>query len=133
MIKALDELISEKGLPKRLVSDRGSCFTSKDFTNYCSKNGIHHILTTVRHPQANGQVERVNATVVPVIMAAMDKQSSWDKQIRMVERWLNFGQNKETGKSAYELVMGNVPNFVDGPLRNFVEEVTCPEYVGPEQ
>lgn len=51
--------------------------------------GIHHTLNSSRHPQANGQVERVNRTLVPLISAYGEKEDEWNKNITLVERCLN--------------------------------------------
>jgi len=47
------------GNPRRIVSDRGVAFTSREFAEYCAKEKIHHVLTTTGVPRANGQIERV--------------------------------------------------------------------------
>ena len=48
------------GVPERLITDRGSAFTSKRFKDYCGKMGVTHNLNAVATPRANGQVERYN-------------------------------------------------------------------------
>lgn len=66
-ISALEIFVLEHGIPRRIVSDRGTCFTSGEFEEFCTCHGVLHTLNSPRHPQANGMVERVNRTVVPVI------------------------------------------------------------------
>ncbi|KAH8409637.1 hypothetical protein KR215_004167, partial [Drosophila sulfurigaster] len=48
------------GNPCRIISDRGSAFTSAAFESYVKENGIEHIWSTTGVPRGNGQVERVN-------------------------------------------------------------------------
>ncbi|WVZ66256.1 hypothetical protein U9M48_015503 [Paspalum notatum var. saurae] len=47
-----------------LRTDRGGEFTSVDFMEYCTENGIRRQLTAPYSPQQNGVVERRNGTVV---------------------------------------------------------------------
>ncbi|RDX82225.1 hypothetical protein CR513_37010, partial [Mucuna pruriens] len=49
---------------KVLRSDRGGKFTSKEFNEFCKKNGIRRPLTVPRTPQQNGVVERKNRTIL---------------------------------------------------------------------
>nr|XP_049462823.1 uncharacterized protein K02A2.6-like [Anopheles coluzzii] len=54
----LRETFSRYGNPDTLVSDNGTQFTSGQFQQFCSENGINHIRTAPYHPQSNGQAER---------------------------------------------------------------------------
>ena len=58
-IRALREIFSRHGLPKSIVSDNGTQFTSAEFQTFCEMNGIAHITTAVYKPSTNGQCERV--------------------------------------------------------------------------
>lgn len=35
VLRALHDFVSDFGLPERLITDRGSCFTSRQFEDYC--------------------------------------------------------------------------------------------------
>lgn len=49
------------GLPRRLISDRGTRFTAKIFqTAYCCEQGIEHTPASSRHPRTNGRVQRAH-------------------------------------------------------------------------
>ncbi|XP_035226909.1 uncharacterized protein K02A2.6-like [Stegodyphus dumicola] len=55
------------GNPSRIISDKGSAFTSKDFEECCKDEGIQHIQITTGVPRANGQIERIHGTLNPVL------------------------------------------------------------------
>ncbi|WKY00905.1 hypothetical protein Q1695_015148 [Nippostrongylus brasiliensis] len=57
-LKELRRMFTQYGYPETLVTDNGTQFTSKDFSEFCSRNGIKHVRTPPFHPQSNGQVER---------------------------------------------------------------------------
>ena len=50
-------------LPQKIVSVNGTKFDYQLFTDFCGKQGITKIFSTVSHPQANRQVEAVNKTL----------------------------------------------------------------------
>ena len=53
--------------PYRIISNRGTTFTSAEFEDYCQQENIEHIKVTVDLLRANGQVERINRTIIPVL------------------------------------------------------------------
>lgn len=133
VIRVLNEFVTEHGAPERIISDRGTCFTSGAFEQFCKTHGIKHTMNSPRHPQANGQVERLNATLVPAIRANLQDEEgkSWDKSIRKIQSDLNEMQNASTGKSPFEVVYGYVPQRDEGELRRrTMEHVTS--YRAPE-
>ena len=54
----LHKLFSAYGLPEQLVSDNGPQFSSTEFSEFLSKNGVNHIKSAPYHPSSNGAVER---------------------------------------------------------------------------
>uniref|UniRef100_A0A7I4YY53 RNA-directed DNA polymerase n=1 Tax=Haemonchus contortus TaxID=6289 RepID=A0A7I4YY53_HAECO len=57
-IRELRRLFAQFGNPQTLVTDNGTQFTSAEFDDFCTKNGIRHIKSPPFHPQSNGQAER---------------------------------------------------------------------------
>ena len=51
------------GPPEVLVSDNGSTFTSDEFEEFMTGNGIQHVTTAPNHPSSNGKVEMAVQTL----------------------------------------------------------------------
>lgn len=109
--EALDKLEIQKvvfGNPKRIISDRGSAFTSNDFENYCIDEDIEHVLITTGVPRANGQVERINEIIIPVLAKlAIDEPDKWYKYVGKVQQAINSTTNRSIGRSPFELLIGS--------------------------
>uniref|UniRef100_A0A914UTX7 RNA-directed DNA polymerase n=1 Tax=Plectus sambesii TaxID=2011161 RepID=A0A914UTX7_9BILA len=58
VINALSEMFSRYGIAEEIVSDNGTQFTSEDFQQWCSQQGIRHIRSAPYQLQSNGQAER---------------------------------------------------------------------------
>ena len=58
----LRKIFATHGLPEMIVSDNGTAFTSQEFSEFLSRNGVVHVKTAPYHPSSNGQVERYVAT-----------------------------------------------------------------------
>lgn len=105
-----------RGIPNRVISDRGTCFTGRAFKNFCHLRGISHTLNSTRHPQANGQVERVNRTIIPLLSIMSKDQEHWDDRISELERHLNSAVNKTSTRSPFEILHGYRPRYHGGAL-----------------
>ena len=57
-IEVLRSLFARYGIPRIIVSDNGTQFTSALFNQFCKKNGIHHKLSAPYHPSTNGEAEQ---------------------------------------------------------------------------
>ena len=63
VIKTLQGLFIRWGLPEAVTTDNGPQFTSFEFTEFLSCQGIEHRVTSLYNPQSNGGVERFNRTM----------------------------------------------------------------------
>ncbi|GFW75816.1 hypothetical protein TNCV_4429991 [Trichonephila clavipes] len=70
------------GNPIRIISDRGSAFTSKLFNDYCDEENIQHLQIATGVPRGNGQVERIHRTLIPVLTKlSLDDSTKWYKYV----------------------------------------------------
>ncbi len=58
-IRKLDEDFAHFGYPHTIVSDNAQCFSSAEFTQFCTDRGIHHVQGAPYHPETNGAAERL--------------------------------------------------------------------------
>lgn len=111
------------GNPRQIVSDRGTAFTSHVFRQYCKEQRIQHVLCTTGVPRGNGQVERLNRVVIPVLSKlSAPKVENWYKHVDPVQQYLNSSQNRSTGFSPFELLVGKNMRLKDDlVLRELIE------------
>lgn len=107
-ITILRDYFGTFGLCVRLISDRGTSFTSSKFKSFILELGIRHIQNAVASPRANGQVERYNRTILDSIAAQNHgcDERLWDDRLLQVQWGLNNTINKGTGKSPSEVLFG---------------------------
>ncbi|CAD7087617.1 unnamed protein product [Hermetia illucens] len=104
VIALLIDVSAYFGLPKRIISDRGSAFTAKEFEQYCDRNDILHIKVPVRTPRANGQVERVNQTILSHLRCSTENRHEWDTLLPMIQWSLNSQKHSTTGFTPNRIV-----------------------------
>ena len=74
-----EQFISVFGTPAKLLSDRGTNFTSALVEELCLAFGIQKCRTTAYHVQCNGQVERFHQTLFRMIRKlSADKKDHWE-------------------------------------------------------
>ncbi|UYV68869.1 K02A2.6-like, partial [Cordylochernes scorpioides] len=78
--------VLQQGSPKRLLSDRAPAFTSEKFRKFLITHGIQPLLTTSNNPQANGLIERLNATITGKLRLAYleNPKASWTQLVKRV-------------------------------------------------
>ncbi|XP_061504692.1 uncharacterized protein LOC133391922 [Anopheles gambiae] len=97
-----------KRRPKRIISDRGTCFTSNQFENFLRSNEVQHVLNATGLPQANGQVERVNRVLRPILSKLSDSydHDDWNLHLLDAEYALNNSKHASTKFSPSVLLFG---------------------------
>jgi len=90
--------------PKRLISDRGTPFTSNDFKTFLSRESIEQILIATGTPRANGQVEVVNRSITPMIAKIVEHSDEWDQVLFKMEFAINNTVHTATGQTPSKLL-----------------------------
>jgi hypothetical protein len=103
----ISEVIRLHGLPKKIISDRDSRFTSRFWTSLQSTLGTQLNLSTTYHPEMDGKTERVNQVMEDMLrMYVMDNQTHWEKYLPLVEFTYNNSFHNSIGMSPYEALYG---------------------------
>ena len=90
--------------PVYFLSENGRQFTAKFFQEVYTKLGIQNLFTTTYHPQTNGQVERLNRTILAGLRHfASEDQKHWDVFSNAVTFAYNTQVHSSTGWSPFEL------------------------------
>ena len=112
--EALMMIFSRVGIPRELISDRGTQFTSELMGHVHKLVGIKPIFTTPYHPMMNGKLERQHAVLKSVLRKlCMDKPNDWDRYLIPTLFALREIPSETTGYSPFELLYGRQ---VRGPL-----------------
>ncbi|GFX81384.1 transposon Tf2-8 polyprotein [Trichonephila clavipes] len=124
VIKKLDIQKTTFGNPRFLITDRETTFTSDEFHTYCSEQKIilHHITTGL--PRADGQVERINRTIIPVL-SKMSKEdpTKWFKQVPSLQEVLNSAFQRSINTTPFELLFGTqINNKTDLRIQQLIDE-----------
>lgn len=82
---------------------------------------IQHVLA-VGTPRANGQVERMNRFIVPMIAKIMTDISKWDNTIQSVEYAVNNTVSRSTNSIPSKLLFGINQNNCCDKIREALEE-----------
>ncbi|HVX01066.1 MAG TPA: RNase H-like domain-containing protein, partial [Candidatus Babeliaceae bacterium] len=106
----IEHWIFTYGVPRVILSDRGSAFVSTLMKQLNKVLQIDHVLSSAYNPQSHGLVERANQSIQQImralLLAHQDAERQWDKYINHVIFIMNTTVNNSTGFTPYELVYG---------------------------
>ena len=69
----LKHLICRYDLPYTIVTDNDTQFKVETYENFLRRLGIKHLVTSVEHPQTNGQAEVANKIILRTLHTRLDK------------------------------------------------------------
>nr|GEW51523.1 reverse transcriptase domain-containing protein [Tanacetum cinerariifolium] len=102
-----DNIVCRSNLPGEIVSDNRKQFRDNSFKDWCEKLSICQCFAFVKHPQANGLVERVNKSLREGIKARLgDTNKNWVEEISHV-LWAHRAMIKSSNEEiAFSLTYG---------------------------
>lgn len=103
-INNLEPLFARFGLPVTVVNDNGPQFRGAEFSDYMTTHGIQHRRVTPYWPQANGQVERQNRTLLKALRTATAEGKNWRKELLSFLLVYRSTPHSVTGASPAELM-----------------------------
>ena len=105
--KYMERIVCLHGVPKRIVSDRGTQFTSKFWEKLHDALGTELRFSTAYHPQSDGQTERVNQIVEDMLRScALQYGDSWDANLPYAEFSYNNSYQTSLKMTPFEALYG---------------------------
>lgn len=112
------------GNPRRIITDKGTAFTSNDFQKFCTEENIKHVQVTTGVPRGNGQVERLNQMIIAVLTKfSLGNPDQWYKHVGKVQTAINSTFHRSTGTTPFMLLFGVEMRLPDDlRLKTLIEE-----------
>lgn len=121
--EALVEMFSLYGVPKEILRDRGTNFTSNLMKEIGRLLSFRQLLTTPYHPMCNGLVERFNGTIKQMMKRmTQERPTDSDRYIPALLFAYRGVPQASLGFASFEMLYGR---NVRGPLA-ILKELGCP-------
>ncbi|XP_065622551.1 uncharacterized protein LOC136064573 [Quercus suber] len=96
------------GIPRVLVSDNGKQFDNKAFQDFCLELSIRNHYSSPAHPQANGQVEVTNQSLLKIIKTRLEgAKGIWPDELPSVLWAYRTTARTPTGETPFRLAYGS--------------------------
>jgi hypothetical protein len=101
-------IMSLHGILKKIVSDKGSRFTSRFWKSFHENMDTKLNFGTTYHPQTDGQTERTNVLEDMLRACALQHGGSWDKSLPYAEFSYNNSYQASLKMSPFEVLYGRI-------------------------
>ena len=100
-------IICRFGIPRILISNNGKQFDNRPFRELCGQLNRKNHYSSPRHPQANGQVEVTNQTLLKQIKTRLDgAKSMWLEELLSLLRAYRTTVRTPTRETLFKLTFG---------------------------
>ena len=120
VISFLNEYINVYGVPKRIKSDKGDAFISKEYKEFCREQNIDRTYGTANLHTSTGLVERTIQSLKNLVLANLKDEQNLSESVNRVLYVLRFRIHSETKKTPFESHFGRAPRTIISNLKNSV-------------
>ena len=120
VITFLNEYINVYGKPKRIKSDRGGAFISKEYQEFCRSHSIICEHGTTNLHTGTKLVERTIQSMKNLILANLEDEIYLRESVNRALYVLRFTIHSETKKTPFEIHLGREPRTKLSNLKNAV-------------
>jgi len=106
LVSILRKWFLTHGLPLSLRTDNASSFVCEHFENYLQSQGIEHRRNTPLWPQANGEVERQNRSILKRLRISQSQNRNWRLDLDDYLIMYRSTPHSVTGMSPAEMLFG---------------------------
>jgi hypothetical protein len=120
------EVVKHHGVPKIIVSDRDSKFTSSFWNSLWELLDTKLAMSTAFHPQTDGQTEIMNRSLEQMLRAYTNEcQDNWDTLLPYAEIAYNNSRNSSTGYSPFYVNYGEEINLPSNLLADEINSTNA--------
>ena len=128
VINRLKQIFAMFGYPKRIWSDNGPPFQSREFESFVKSIGAKHRKVTPRYPQANGGIERFMRVISKALKTGKFQGHNWREELNAMLLNYRTSTHAITGKTPSELffnrqIQNKLPDITTGNPIECDEEV----------
>ncbi|GKD09251.1 reverse transcriptase domain-containing protein [Tanacetum coccineum] len=107
VVTFLKKLFCRFGMPKALISDRGTYLCNKIMEKTMKRYGVNHHFSTSYHPQTSGQVENTNRALKRILEKTVkDNPAIWSRKLDDALWAFRTAYKTPTGTTPYKLIYG---------------------------
>lgn len=107
----LNAVFTLHGMPKSIVSDRGSQFANRFWPAFTGLLGSRSVLSTAFHPQTDGQTENMNRTLEDMLRHYIGSDhNDWDVLLPLAEFAVNNSFQSSIGMTPFFCNYGRHPH-----------------------
>ncbi|KAL3209234.1 hypothetical protein MRX96_009232 [Rhipicephalus microplus] len=118
------EIVTKFGVPRTIISDNDSAFTSKTTNDYLHHHHIEHTLTVPYAPRTNGLFERANDRILPPLRKNVNGDvDHWSEYLAKTTFEVNTQFHAGLKISPFELLFNYTPRrIIDNQLQVDIHE-----------
>ncbi len=83
VIHRMKAVFARHGIPKKVISDNGPCYSSHEFKQFADSWGFQHVTSSPHYPQSNGLAEKTVQTAKRIFTKA--KEDKRDPYLSLLE------------------------------------------------
>ena len=103
----MDHILYLHGVPKTIISDRGTQFVARFLEQLHASLGTHLIRSSAYHPQTDGQTERINQILEDMLRACvLAYPQKWDECLPLAEFSYNNSYQESIKMAPFEALYG---------------------------
>ncbi|GJR92555.1 reverse transcriptase domain-containing protein [Tanacetum coccineum] len=107
VVTFLNKLFCHFGMPKAIISNRGTHFYNKIMEKTMKRYGVNHRFSTFYHPQTSGQVKNTNRALKRILEKTVkDNPAIWSRKLDDALWAFCTAYKTPTGTTPYKLIYG---------------------------
>ncbi|GKD09857.1 reverse transcriptase domain-containing protein [Tanacetum coccineum] len=120
VVKFLRQLFARFGVPKALISDRGTHFCNSQLQKALRRYGVTHKLSMAYHPQSNAQTKVTNMALKRILKRSVGHNpKDWSKKLNNALWAFRTAYKTPTGESRL-MQLNELAELIDGAYENTI-------------